>query len=163
MHKGQGPQLMVQLGQVEIKCPITECFEFLEETTVVYNLTHEDSIKYKYFLELGRIDSSTKPCPQCKHFTTFKKKGHIPTPSRSESKYKIQCPTCQFIWCFKCHSFWHEGVNCKEYKKGDKLLHHWASEIEHGQRNAQKCPKCKGFSINIWDVYTLRKYFPLWL
>nr|XP_004651405.2 probable E3 ubiquitin-protein ligase RNF217 [Jaculus jaculus] len=133
----------VQLGQVEIKCPITECFEFLEETTVVYNLTHEDSIKYKYFLELGRIDSSTKPCPQCKHFTTFKKKGHIPTPSRSESRYKIQCPTCQFIWCFKCHSPWHEGVNCKEYKKGDKLLRHWASEIEHGQRNAQKCPKCK--------------------
>ncbi|EPY77475.1 hypothetical protein CB1_001251016 [Camelus ferus] len=79
----------VQLGQVEIKCPITECFEFLEETTVIYNLTHEDSIKYKYFLELGRIDSSTKPCPQCKHFTTFKKKGHIPTPSRSESKYKV--------------------------------------------------------------------------
>ncbi|XP_049756264.1 E3 ubiquitin-protein ligase RNF217 isoform X2 [Elephas maximus indicus] len=80
----------VQLGQVEIKCPITECFEFLEETTVIYNLTHEDSIKYKYFLELGRIDSSTKPCPQCKHFTTFKKKGHIPTPSRSESKYKVE-------------------------------------------------------------------------
>ncbi|XP_066229416.1 E3 ubiquitin-protein ligase RNF217 [Saccopteryx leptura] len=133
----------VQHGQVEIKCPITECFEFLEETTVIYNLTHEDSIKYKYFLELGRIDSSTKPCPQCKHFTTFKKKGHIPTPSRSESKYKIQCPTCQFVWCFKCHSPWHEGVNCKEYKKGDKLLRHWASEIEHGQRNAQKCPKCK--------------------
>ena len=133
----------VQLGQVEIKCPVTECFEFLEETTVVYNLTHEDSIKYKYFLELGRIDSSTKPCPQCKHFTTFKKKGHIPTPSRSESRYKIQCPTCQLIWCFKCHSPWHEGVNCKEYKKGDKLLRHWASEIEHGQRNAQKCPKCK--------------------
>ncbi|XDA78846.1 hypothetical protein R6Z07M_008861 [Ovis aries] len=133
----------VQLGQVEIKCPITECFEFLEETMVVYNLTHEDSIKYKYFLELGRIDASTKPCPQCKHFTTFKKKGHIPTPSRSESKYKIQCPTCQFVWCFKCHSPWHEGVNCKEYKKGDKLLRHWASEIEHGQRNAQKCPKCK--------------------
>lgn len=79
----------VQLGQVEIKCPITECFEFLEETTVIYHLTHEDSIKYKYFLELGRIDSSTKPCPQCKHFTTFKKKGHIPTPSRSESKYKV--------------------------------------------------------------------------
>lgn len=79
----------VQLGQVEIKCPITECFEFLEERTIVFNLTHEDSIKYKYFLELGRIDSSTKPCPQCKHFTTFKKKGHIPTPSRSESKYKV--------------------------------------------------------------------------
>ncbi|XP_074043597.1 E3 ubiquitin-protein ligase RNF217 [Macrotis lagotis] len=133
----------VQLGQAEIKCPITECNEYLEETTVLYNLPHEDVIKYKYFLELSRIDSSTKPCPQCKHFTTYKKKGHGPAPIKLENKYKIQCPICQFVWCFKCHSPWHEGVNCKEYKKGDKLLRHWASEIEHGQRNAQKCPKCK--------------------
>uniref|UniRef100_H3BES8 RBR-type E3 ubiquitin transferase n=1 Tax=Latimeria chalumnae TaxID=7897 RepID=H3BES8_LATCH len=56
---------------------------------------------------------------------------------------QIQCPMCQFVWCFRCHAPWHEGLNCKEYKKGDKLLRHWASEIEHGQRNAQKCPKCK--------------------
>ncbi|XP_019393748.1 PREDICTED: probable E3 ubiquitin-protein ligase RNF217 [Crocodylus porosus] len=133
----------VQLGQAEIKCPITECSEHLDETTILYNLPHDDIIKYKYFLELSRIDSSTKPCPQCKHFTTFRKRGHIPTPTKLENKYKIQCPSCQFVWCFKCHSPWHEGVNCKEYKKGDKLLRHWASEIEHGQRNAQKCPKCK--------------------
>ncbi|KAM9156245.1 E3 ubiquitin-protein ligase RNF217 [Pangshura tecta] len=133
----------VQLGQADIKCPITECSEYLDETTVLYNLPHDDIIKYKYFLELSRIDSSTKPCPQCKHFTTFRRRGHIPTPTKLENKYKIQCSTCQFVWCFKCHSPWHEGVNCKEYKKGDKLLRHWASEIEHGQRNAQKCPKCK--------------------
>ncbi|XP_051472259.1 E3 ubiquitin-protein ligase RNF217 isoform X2 [Apus apus] len=133
----------VQLGQVDIKCPITECSEHLDETTVLYNLPHDDIIKYKYFLELSRIDSSTKPCPQCKHFTTFRRRGHIPTPAKLENKYKIQCPSCQFVWCFKCHSPWHEGVNCKEYKKGDKLLRHWANEIEHGQRNAQKCPKCK--------------------
>ncbi|XP_061315981.1 E3 ubiquitin-protein ligase RNF217 isoform X1 [Pezoporus flaviventris] len=133
----------VQLGQADIKCPITECSEHLDETTVLYNLPHDDIIKYKYFLELGRIDSSTKPCPQCKHFTTFRRRGHIPTPAKLENKYKIQCPSCQFVWCFKCHSPWHEGVNCKEYKKGDKLLRHWANEIEHGQRNAQKCPKCK--------------------
>ncbi|XP_059589454.1 E3 ubiquitin-protein ligase RNF217 isoform X1 [Alligator mississippiensis] len=133
----------VQLGQADIKCPITECNEHLDETTILYNLPHNDIIKYKYFLELSRIDSSTKPCPQCKHFTTFRRRGHIPTPTKLENKYKIQCPSCQFVWCFKCHSPWHEGVNCKEYKKGDKLLRHWASEIEHGQRNAQKCPKCK--------------------
>uniref|UniRef100_A0A493TQ13 RBR-type E3 ubiquitin transferase n=1 Tax=Anas platyrhynchos platyrhynchos TaxID=8840 RepID=A0A493TQ13_ANAPP len=133
----------VQLGQADIKCPITECSEHLDETTILYNLPHEDIIKYKYFLELSRIDSSTKPCPQCKHFTTFRRRGHIPTPAKLENKYKIQCPSCQFVWCFKCHSPWHEGVNCKEYKKGDKLLRHWANEIEHGQRNAQKCPKCK--------------------
>ncbi|XP_029899239.1 probable E3 ubiquitin-protein ligase RNF217 isoform X2 [Aquila chrysaetos chrysaetos] len=133
----------VQLGQADIKCPITECSEHLDETTVLYNLPNDDIIKYKYFLELSRIDSSTKPCPQCKHFTTFRRRGHIPTPAKLENKYKIQCPSCQFVWCFKCHSPWHEGVNCKEYKKGDKLLRHWANEIEHGQRNAQKCPKCK--------------------
>nr|XP_056712200.1 E3 ubiquitin-protein ligase RNF217 [Euleptes europaea] len=133
----------VQVGQADIQCPITECSEHLDETTVLYHLPHDDIIKYKYFLELGRIGSSTKPCPQCKHFTTFRKRGHIPTPTKMENKYKIQCPTCQFVWCFKCHSPWHEGVNCKEYKKGDKLLRHWANEIEHGQRNAQKCPKCK--------------------
>ncbi|XP_060094798.1 E3 ubiquitin-protein ligase RNF217 isoform X1 [Heteronotia binoei] len=133
----------VQVGLADIQCPITECNERLDETTVLYHLPHDDIIKYKYFLELGRISSSTKPCPQCKHFTTFRKRGHIPTPTKMENKYKIQCPTCQFVWCFKCHSPWHEGVNCKEYKKGDKLLRHWANEIEHGQRNAQKCPKCK--------------------
>ncbi|XP_062835134.1 E3 ubiquitin-protein ligase RNF217 [Anolis carolinensis] len=133
----------VQVGQADIPCPITECSEHLDETTVLFNLPHDDIIKYKYFLELGRISSSTKPCPQCKHFTTFRKRGHIPTPTKMENKYKIQCPTCQFTWCFKCHSPWHEGINCKEYKKGDKLLRHWAGEIEHGQRNAQKCPKCK--------------------
>ncbi|XP_020649757.3 E3 ubiquitin-protein ligase RNF217 [Pogona vitticeps] len=133
----------VQVGQADISCPITECSEHLDETTVLFNLPHDDIIKYKYFLELGRIGSSTKPCPQCKHFTTFRKRGHIPNPTKMENKYKIQCPTCQFLWCFKCHSPWHEGVNCREYKKGDKLLRHWANEIEHGQRNAQKCPKCK--------------------
>ncbi|XP_053316767.1 E3 ubiquitin-protein ligase RNF217 isoform X2 [Spea bombifrons] len=133
----------VHIGQVEIKCPITECNKHLDESTIVYNLPRDEILKYKYFLELSRMDSSTKPCPQCKHFTTFKRKAHVPNLSKSEIKFKIQCPSCQFIWCFKCHSPWHEGVNCREYKKGDKLLRHWAGEIEHGQRNAQKCPKCK--------------------
>ncbi|XP_039604337.1 probable E3 ubiquitin-protein ligase RNF217 [Polypterus senegalus] len=133
----------VQLGQVSVKCPITECNEHLEESTVVAHLPNDEVLKYRYFLELSRVDSSTKPCPQCKHFTTFKSRSTIYTPSKSESKFKIQCPACQFVWCFKCHSPWHEGVNCREYKKGDKLLRHWASEIEHGQRNAQKCPRCK--------------------
>ncbi|XP_051880632.1 probable E3 ubiquitin-protein ligase RNF217 isoform X2 [Pristis pectinata] len=133
----------VQLGRAEIKCPITECSKYMDESTVISNLPHDDIVKYSYFLELSRVDSSTKPCPQCKHFTTFRRKSNIPTPTKSENKFKIQCPVCQFVWCFKCHSPWHEGLNCKEYRKGDKLLRHWASEIEHGQRNAQKCPKCK--------------------
>lgn len=81
--------MQVQLGQADIKCPITECSEHLDETTVLYNLPNDDIIKYKYFLELSRIDSSTKPCPQCKHFTTFRRRGHIPTPAKLENKYKV--------------------------------------------------------------------------
>ncbi|XP_041108186.1 probable E3 ubiquitin-protein ligase RNF217 isoform X2 [Polyodon spathula] len=133
----------VQLGQVDVKCPIPECSAHLEESMVVAHLPNEEVVKYKYFLELSRVGSSTKPCPQCQHFTTFKKIGNVDSPSKAENKYKILCEVCQLVWCFKCHSPWHEGLNCRDYKKGDKLLRHWASEIEHGQRNAQKCPRCK--------------------
>ncbi|TFJ95032.1 ATP synthase F0F1 subunit gamma [Platysternon megacephalum] len=85
--------VQVQLGQADIKCPITECSEYLDETIVLYNLPHDDIIKYKYFLELSRIDSSTKPCPQCKRFTTFRRRGHIPTPTKLENKYKVSMLT----------------------------------------------------------------------
>lgn len=59
------------------------------------------------------------------------------------SRLQIQCSNCQFVWCFKCHAPWHNGLKCRDYRKGDKLLRSWASVIEHGQRNAQKCPQCK--------------------
>ncbi|XP_023829284.1 E3 ubiquitin-protein ligase RNF217-like [Salvelinus sp. IW2-2015] len=129
----------VRVGRTNIVCPITECSGYLEESLLVSHLGSEEVAKYKYFLELSQIDSSTKPCPQCSQFTSLK--GH--TPSRAEHKYKIQCTKCQFVWCFKCHAPWHEDLKCRDYRKGDKLLRHWASIIEHGQRNAQKCPHCK--------------------
>ncbi|XP_036405768.1 probable E3 ubiquitin-protein ligase RNF217 [Megalops cyprinoides] len=132
----------VRVGKVDIVCPITECSGYLEENVILAHLASEEVAKYKYFLELGRVDSSTKPCPQCSLFTSLKGRGQQ-APSRAEHKYKIQCTKCQFVWCFKCHAPWHEGLKCRDYRKGDKLLRHWASVIEHGQRNAQKCPRCK--------------------
>ncbi|XP_076873964.1 E3 ubiquitin-protein ligase RNF217 [Brachyhypopomus gauderio] len=132
----------VLVGQVDIACPITECSGYLEENVVVAHLTAEEVTKYKYFLEVSRLDSSTKPCPQCSLFTSLKGRG-LQAPGKAEHKYKIHCTDCRFLWCFKCHAPWHDGLKCREYRKGDKLLRHWASVIEHGQRNAQKCPRCK--------------------
>ncbi|KAG5846669.1 probable E3 ubiquitin-protein ligase RNF217 [Anguilla rostrata] len=132
----------VRAGKADIVCPITECSGHLEENTIVSHLASEEVAKYRYFLELGRIDSSTKPCPQCSLFTSLKTRS-LQTPSKTEQKYKVQCAQCQFVWCFKCHSPWHEGLKCRDYRRGDKLLRHWASVIEHGQRNAQKCPRCR--------------------
>lgn len=132
----------VRVGRADIACPITECSGFLEESVVVSHLANEEVAKYRYFQELGRLDASTKPCPQCSLFTSLKSRPLHP-PSRAEYKYKVQCNKCQFVWCFKCHAPWHEGLKCRDYRRGDKLLRSWASVIEHGQRNAQKCPRCK--------------------
>ncbi|XP_053699718.1 probable E3 ubiquitin-protein ligase RNF217 [Synchiropus splendidus] len=129
----------VRVAKAYIHCPIPECSGFLEDQLVIAHLSKEDVAKYRYFLELSRLDSSTKPCPQCSQFTSLDKHNL----NRSEHRYKIQCSNCQFVWCFKCHAPWHNGIKCRDYRKGDKLLRNWASVIEHGQRNAQKCPKCK--------------------
>lgn len=129
----------VRVAKALISCPIPECSGSLDEGLVVSHLAAEDVAKYRYFLELSQLDSSTKPCPQCSQFTSLKNQNQ----NRSEHKYKIQCSNCQFVWCFKCHAPWHNGLKCRDYRKGDKLLRTWASVIEHGQRNAQKCPECK--------------------
>lgn len=129
----------VRVAKALISCPIPECSGSLDENLVVSHLAAEDVAKYRYFLELSQLDSSTKPCPQCSQFTSLKAQNQ----NRSEHKYKIQCSNCQFVWCFKCHAPWHNGLKCRDYRKGDKLLRTWASVIEHGQRNAQKCPECK--------------------
>ncbi|KAF4071042.1 hypothetical protein AMELA_G00280410 [Ameiurus melas] len=129
-------------GLAEIVCPIPECSGYLAESVVLAHLASENVAKYKYFLELGRLDSGTKTCPKCSLFTSLKGRGQ-PVQSKDEPRFKIQCSKCELVWCFRCHAPWHDGLKCREYRKGDKLLRNWASVIEHGQRNAQKCPHCK--------------------
>lgn len=54
---------------------------------MISHLDNEDVAKYRYFLELSQLDSSTKPCPHCRLFTTLKEHN----PNRSEHKYKVRC------------------------------------------------------------------------
>jgi E3 ubiquitin-protein ligase RNF217 len=56
---------------------------------------------------------------------------------------KVQCVECNLIWCFQCHSPWHDGIQCKEFRRGDRMLKKWAQEVHYGQHNAQQCPSCK--------------------
>ena len=56
---------------------------------------------------------------------------------------KVQCLECNLIWCFQCHSPWHDGIQCKEFRRGDRMLKKWAREVHYGQHNAQQCPSCK--------------------
>ena len=56
---------------------------------------------------------------------------------------KVQCVQCSLIWCFQCHSPWHDGIQCKEFRRGDRMLKKWAREVHYGQHNAQQCPSCK--------------------
>lgn len=127
------------MAKAYISCPGSECSGYLEEGLLLSHMTSEEVARYRYFLELSQLDSSTKPCPQCSLFTSLSKHN----ANHAEHKYKIQCDSCQFLWCFKCHAPWHNGLKCRDYRRGDKLLRSWASVIEHGQRNAQKCPQCK--------------------
>lgn len=79
----------VRVAKPYISCPIPECSGYLEEGMVISHLANDDVAKYRYFLELSQLDSSTKPCPQCSQFTSLKE--HHPT--RSEHKYKVRRKT----------------------------------------------------------------------
>ncbi len=62
---------------------------------------------------------------------------------------KVQCVECNLIWCFQCHSPWHDGIQCKEFRRGDRMLKKWAREVHYGQHNAQQCPSCK-VNFSFW-------------
>jgi E3 ubiquitin-protein ligase RNF217 len=68
---------------------------------------------------------------------------------------KVQCVECNLIWCFQCHSPWHDGIQCKEFRRGDRMLKKWAKEVHYGQHNAQQCPSCKVKFVSILQFFLL--------
>jgi hypothetical protein len=46
-------------------------------------------------------------------------------------------------------------LTCKQYRKGDRLLKTWAKETNHGQVNAQRCPRCSVSAINNLLIYQI--------
>lgn len=71
---------------------------------------------------------------------------------------KVQCLECSLIWCFQCHSPWHDGIQCKEFRRGDRMLKKWAREVHYGQHNAQQCPSCK-VRMNFIEIIRREEFF----
>ncbi|XP_071951039.1 uncharacterized protein [Antedon mediterranea] len=123
---------------VKISCPGSTCIAFVCREEISYFLEPEIRDKFYRFLLEANSNPSTKTCPRCNHLTSLQKGAK----SKSEN-VPITCEECSLNWCFPCHAPWHEGLTCKEWRRGDRMLKQWAKEWSFGQQNAHRCPKCK--------------------
>lgn len=130
----------VQLGIVNIKClNICECYINQDDIMAYLPLTLKE--RFNKFLVDSNKDPCVKTCPNCCSILSIDK---------SEMKHKkwkkglkVVCSTCSTVMCFPCQAQWHEGITCKQFRKGDKMVKFWAKNYQKGQLNAQQCPKCK--------------------
>ena len=132
---------VVDNGHIKIKCPAVNCKSFVHRDEVVCRLAGVDKEKFYRFLVQANNKPNIKTCPRCSNLTT------VELSMLQDSRVKKQglqttCPECSLNWCFSCQAPFHQGITCKEHRRGDKLLKKWAKERICGQPNAQKCPKC---------------------
>ncbi|XP_054708648.1 E3 ubiquitin-protein ligase arih1l-like [Uloborus diversus] len=127
-------------GQVKIECCNTTCSSYVHRDEISARLTLAYKEKFHKLLILANQDANTKTCPRCSHVTKISKK---PKQDGEDKFPSVTCPSCLLEWCFNCHAPWHGSLTCKQFRKGDRLLRSWARERNHGQLNAQRCPKCK--------------------
>ena len=131
----------VSQGITKIQCLQPQCTQFVHRDEILGRLSGDVKDKFYRFLVDANKDPKIKTCPRCSHITnvnTGTSKPNLPSMG-----VKVICAECDLVWCFPCQAPWHEGVTCKDYIRGDKLLRNWAKEFHYGQQNAQKCPKCK--------------------
>lgn len=136
--------LTVQVSQanVNIECLNINCNSYIHRSEISARLPAKMKMKFYKFLIDANIDPTVKTCPRCSSGlqvdkVTLKKRKVL------KNGLLVTCQRCGLEWCFTCHSPWHKGLTCKQFRKGDVLLKDWAREFHYGQLNAQKCPKCK--------------------
>jgi len=135
---------LLEAGVFRIGCPNFACgkFIFQEEIREVLRFTPGLRDRYDRWLVDANADPRRKTCPRCSRITEMETAQPL---DRRAAKYGVQvdCPECEFTWCFPCQSPWHDGVTCAKNRAGDKLLKKWAHQKIHSEHNAQRCPKCK--------------------
>ncbi|XP_070396614.1 E3 ubiquitin-protein ligase RNF217-like isoform X2 [Dermacentor albipictus] len=123
----------VRQNNIQIECCNVRCHQFVSRDEISARLPADSKEHFHRLLVTANV--STKTCPHCNHVTRRPKPDNQP----------LKCDACGSFWCYACHAPWHEGLSCRQFRKGDRLLKAWARTTAHGQVNAQRCPKCKIF------------------
>ena len=153
----------IRLGIIRIPCPNQQCQAYMHRDEINKRcLSPELRQRLTRFVVDANRAINVKTCPRCSNI------HEIGLNERSEplvvrlidefcaivldlelcrskrrAPTKVQCVECNLIWCFQCHSPWHDGIQCREFRRGDRMLKKWAREVHYGQQNAQQCPSCK--------------------
>ncbi|XP_061177348.1 uncharacterized protein LOC133186080 [Saccostrea echinata] len=136
----------IESGFRRMQCISSGCSEYAHVDEIMCRLPVELKDKfYKYLVDTNN-DPYVKTCPNCSYVQRVTKEElDVPKKKRKYGCH-IVCKDCHLEWCFICHAPWHrEGITCKDYQKGDKLVKNWAKEFHYGNKNAERCPKCKIF------------------
>lgn len=131
----------VRSGCVHIECPNDKCTKLIHRDEIMARLgSRELREKFQQFLVDANHEVNRKTCPRCSHVKTFDLALFKSSKTRPR---RVTCDKCELEWCFVCHAPWHEALKCAKFQKGDVFLKKWAKEECKGQKNAQRCPKCK--------------------
>lgn len=137
----------IEQSIVTIECINNHCSSFIHRDEISTRLDSNMKNIYHRLLLSSNSNGLSKTCPQCNHLKTLDSMDQLKKMKKAAKKEPkascVICDQCQYQWCFPCCSPWHEGIKCKQYIRGDLLLHFWAKQMNQGQFNAQKCPKCK--------------------
>lgn len=136
-------------GQLKIECCNVGCKHYVHRDEISARLPQDIKEQFHHLIESASSTSKSKTCPHCNHVCQLPGNSQRSWVhwrfKKASPKEPVNCPSCGLTWCFSCHSPWHEGMTCREFRKGDRLLKSWAKSVNHGQVNAQKCPRCKIF------------------
>ena len=133
---------MINQRLVTMQCPTYECKKYLTRDEIAYHVDHLAREKFYRFILEANCEPHMKTCPQCNFLMTVDK-DLLKKKTWSSFEAKVCCEQCNLEWCFPCHAPWHDGLTCKEFWKGDRLLKDWAKERNLGIVNAHRCPKCR--------------------
>lgn len=134
--------IQVSDATVKISCPNSDCSQSVHRAEILDRLSVEMKVKFNQFLVDANKEPDKKTCPRCSAVMSVEMQA---LQERRTKKYglQVECVECALVWCFPCQAPWHEGIKCKEHRRGDKLVKTWARERPQGQINAQRCPSCK--------------------